>query len=237
MSETRLYAMRVGTIRGIAAPVPSFLLVSHGVVALVDTGADARPKANGATPSLLTVDPDQVVTAQLARLGFCPADIDLVLCTHLDPDHSGYHDVFPDAEFVVQETHLGAARAGAIRRIAGPGSRWATPGLRYRGIRGDVELLPDVHLVESGGHVPGHQSVLVRLRKSGPVLLAGDAIPMACCLDPDSRPVLPFDLDAEEVRRSTRKLKELAEAERALVVFGHDGAQWPTLRTAPDHYS
>src|SRR5690242_13583497 len=97
----RLYAMRVGTIRGLGAPVPTFLLEAGGVVALVDTGADDRPAPDGGPRLPVVVAPDEPVTAQLTQLGFRPADVDLVLCTHLDPDHCGYHDAFPDAEFVV----------------------------------------------------------------------------------------------------------------------------------------
>jgi hypothetical protein len=38
--------------------------------------------------------------------------------------------------------------------------------------------------VATGGHVPGHQSVLVRLPETGPVLLAIDAVPAAAYFDP-----------------------------------------------------
>ena len=52
------------------------------------------------------------------------------------------------------------------------------------------------------------------------------------------RPAGPGDDDGEELRASTRKLLALVERERvALVVFGHDGAQWRTLKTAPDFYA
>ena len=41
----------------------------------------------------------------------------------------------------------------------------------------------------------------------------------------------------EELRASTRKLLELVKRERVtLVIFGHDGRQWQTLKRAPDYY-
>lgn len=40
------------------------------------------------------------------------------------------------------------------------------PG-RIRLVDGDTELLPGLELIETSGHVPGHQSVLVRLPKTG----------------------------------------------------------------------
>lgn len=41
----------------------------------------------------------------------------------------------------------------------------------------------------------------------------------------------------EQLRVSTRKLLDLVERERvALVIFGHDGQQWQTLKKAPAFY-
>ena len=47
---------------------------------------------------------------------------------------------------------------------------------RIRLVDGDTELLPGITLIETSGHVPGHQSVLVRLSKTGAVLLTVDAV-------------------------------------------------------------
>ena len=47
----------------------------------------------------------------------------------------------------------------------------------------------------------------------------------------------PADDNEEQLRASTRKLLELVEREQvALVVFGHDGQQWQTLKKAPAYY-
>jgi N-acyl homoserine lactone hydrolase len=44
-------------------------------------------------------------------------------------------------------------------------------------------------------------------------------------------------LEGNGVRASTSKLVQLARREgAALVVFGHDAEQWPTLQKAPDYY-
>lgn len=54
---------------------------------------------------------------------------------------------------------------------------------------------------------------------------------------PENRPVDPFDMDEAATRASTRKLLDLAAREGvALVVYGHDFAQWQKLRTAPAYY-
>ena len=82
--------------------------------------------------------------------------------------------------------------------------------------------------------MPGHQSVLVRLPETGPVLLAIDAISAADALDPDARAIAPFDMDVEEAPASTRKLVGVAEREEVrLIVRGHDAEQRRRLRLLP----
>ena len=229
----RLHLLRLGLMRGLDAPIPGYLVrTPDGEHVLIDTGYPA----GGSPDGRIAVDAEHELLGVLDRLGVRPADIRHVVCTHLDPDHSGNHHAFPDAEFIVQRSHYQLALSGSVPRLEQSRKQWDLPGLRYRQVDGDTELLPGIELIESSGHIRGHQSVLVRTAESGPVLLAGDAIPMAAALDPDTRPVLPFDLDEPELRRSTRKLREIAEREGALIVHGHDGPQWEHLRTAPDHY-
>ncbi len=109
--------------------------------------------------------------------------------------------------------------------------------MRYRLIDGDTELLPGLRLIETSEHTPGHQSVLVRLPETGPVLLAIDAVPMRHVFTLDRR-AWPTDDDEEQLLASTRKLLDLVEREQVgLVVFGHDGRQWQTLRKAPAWYA
>lgn len=228
MDTMRLYLLRLGTVRRIGAPVPGYLVrgVNGGDV-LIDTGP---------VPDEEGLDAGDDLVDQLAALGVAPGDIRYVVCSHLDPDHAGGHDRFPHAEFLIQEEHLRCARAGEPPRLRRAAAHWDLPHLRYRTLTGDSEPFPGIELVASGGHVPGHQSVLVRLPRTGPVLLAGDAVPNAAARDPDDRPAFPFDTDAAEALASSRKLVARAERDGALLIHGHDREQWDTLRLAPDYY-
>ena len=62
-----------------------------------------------------------------------------------------------------------------------------------------------------------------------------------CCADTRlftvERPALPDEGSVEEVRATTRKLLNLVEREHVqLVVFGHDGEQWKSLKKSPEYY-
>lgn len=232
-----MYALRTGTVRAIGAPIPCFLILTDaGDAVLVDSGppvVDGSDPGPAALTAGFAAEPGEMVTAQLGRLGVGPADVRYLVSTHLDPDHAGHHHRFPAATLVVQAEHYAVARSDRVPRLAAIRSRWDRPELAVRTVAGDAELVPGIELVESSGHVPGHQSVLVWLAVTGPVLLAGDAVPMTGCLDPVRRPITPFDLDKAAVRASTAKLAAVAAAEGALVVCGHDPVQWRTLRTGP----
>jgi N-acyl homoserine lactone hydrolase len=199
---------------------------------LIDSGlpADYQPP-----PGMPPAEQKKHVIEQLADLGLHPDDIDLLICTHFDVDHAGYHDAFTKAELIVQREHYALARSGHAR-FAAARAHWDHAALRYRLVDGDTELLPDLKLLETSGHAPGHQSVLVRLPQTGPVLLAIDAVVLQRLFTPD-RQAWPTDDNEEQLRASTRKLLDLVEREHvALVIFGHDGQQWRTLKKAPAYY-
>jgi N-acyl homoserine lactone hydrolase len=78
--------------------------------------------------------------------------------------------------------------------------------------------------------------VLVRLPQAGPILLAIDAL-MTERLFTLDRKAWPNDDNEEQLLASTRKLLHLVEHEQEkLVIFGHDGQQWQTLKKAPEYY-
>jgi N-acyl homoserine lactone hydrolase len=203
-----------------------------GTKVLIDTGlAPDTPLPPGPPPAWT----GKSVIEGLGELGLRPDDIDLLICTHFDVDHAGYHDAFARAELVVQREHYEVARSGHPR-YAPARPHWDHPALRYRLVEGDVEILPGLTLLETSGHAPGHQSVLVRLPRTGPVLLAIDAVMLERLFAPD-RPAWPADDNSDQLRASTRKLLDLVEREHVtLVVFGHDGRQWLKLKTAPTAY-
>ena len=232
----RLYLMQTATIRagGQAVPVPCYLIqLRDGTNLLIDSGF---PDDAESWPGM-EIAIDKGIIAYLADLGLRPADIDTVICTHLDPDHAGQHAAFTNAEFVIQREHATLAQGGD-ERFGVSQALWENPATRIRLVDGDTELLPGIELIESSGHTPGHQSVLVRLPQTGPVLLGIDALPFDMApFTPEDRPVNDFDMDHAATRASTRKLLDLAEREGVrLIVYGHDWTQWQQLKTAPAYY-
>jgi N-acyl homoserine lactone hydrolase len=229
-----MFLLHYGTVRGVGVPIPGYLLrLRDGRHVLVDTGCPRAAVDDPGSPFEVTAD-DHVL-GRLRLLGLTARDISLVVVTHLDPDHAGANDEFPHAEILVQRAQHQHARGSGLHRYEWMRPHWDDPRLRYRLLDGDVELAPGLTLLECGGHVPGHQAVLVDLPETGPTLLAGDAWMRDS--DPATRPMTPFDLDEAATRQAQRRLMDVAEARTvALVIHNHDTDQWATLRRAPDSY-
>jgi N-acyl homoserine lactone hydrolase len=212
----RLYLMEVGSMPEYEIPIVCYLVqTGDGKNVLIDSGLpEIIPEAE------TDFENGRDVIEQLASLGLKPDDIDTVISTHYDLDHAGRHAAFTKAQYVVQRVHhLDAAdnpRYAAIR------PQWDQPMERIRLVDGDTELLPGLKLIETSGHVLGHQSVLLRLPKTGAILLTVDAVPFADGFTRDKQDD-GSDPDAEAIRASTIKLLDLVEREHiGLVIFGHD---------------
>jgi N-acyl homoserine lactone hydrolase len=228
------------TVGPFTLPIPCYLIqTKNGKNILIDSGfphtEETEEVKEDALGRRLIITHGKDVMEQLAMIGVRPVDIDLLICTHYDGDHVGNHAAFPHARFVVQRLHHEAAMAGDPR-FAEFRSQWDQPLSRCQLVDGDMELLPGIELIETSGHVAGHQSVLVHLPKTGPVLLAIDAVAMQSVFTSD-RPVDPMEVDGVAAVASTRKLLDLVERKHvSLVIFGHDSPQWSTLKQLPDFF-
>ena len=223
--------------RSISIGVPGYLIeADDGRTVLVDTGLPRayldNPveaiKADGYGGWLWRVrsDPDQRPAAQLAKLGLAPADVTHLVVTHTHFDHAGGMGDFPHATLVVQRAER-ALPEPVYRRF-----RWPD-GVAGQVVDGDADLAPGVRFLHTPGHTPGHGSLLVSLPKSGPVLLAIDALYLPAVLELDN---FKASWNEDLARASGRRLVELARETGAWLIYGHDPSQWATLRKAPAFY-
>jgi N-acyl homoserine lactone hydrolase len=233
MSQTavkRLYLMQVGSMPDYQIPIVCYLVqTGDGTNILIDSGLpEILPEGDA------EFENGQDVIAQLALIGVQPDAIDTVISTHYDGDHAGRHAAFTKAHYVVQRVHH--VDAASNPRYAAIRPQWDQPMERLRLVDGDTELLPGLELIETSGHVPGHQSVLVRLPHTGAVLLTIDAVPFRADFTRDKEHD-GSDPNAAAIRASTHKLLDLVEREKVgLVIFGHDRAQWDGLKQLPAYY-
>jgi glyoxylase-like metal-dependent hydrolase (beta-lactamase superfamily II) len=177
------------------------LLETDRGLVLVDTGYGLRdvdhphrrpqPRITRAMRTMLNIKLREEETAirQIERLGFSPADVRHIVLTHLDFDHAGGLEDFPNATVHLMDAEFSAAtgpRRGFVprnryrpsqfdevrdwRRYGGQGEPWfGFPTVR------DLEgLPPEILLVPLPGHTWGHAGVAIQ-SDGGWLLHAGDA--------------------------------------------------------------
>ena len=106
----------------------------------------------------------------LAEHDLSPADVRIVINSHLHFDHCGQNAVFKHAPFYVQRSELDRAR-----RAETVAAQWFDfTGARFELLDGDAQIAEGVRVVATPGHTVGHQSVIVDTPDGGAVMI-GDA--------------------------------------------------------------
>src|ERR1700741_3718363 len=119
----KLYLLQLSTSAVPVAPGRTLEMVlgcylietTEGHHILIDTGFPADVPRPANIPPAQNV---KNVLEHLAGLSLTPEDIDVVVCTHFDVVHAGYHDSFPKAKFLVQREQYELARRGHPRFAA-----------------------------------------------------------------------------------------------------------------------
>jgi glyoxylase-like metal-dependent hydrolase (beta-lactamase superfamily II) len=226
-------------------PIPSFLIrhPSAGAI-LVDTGlhpsiaTDGKENFGslGARFGHPALEQDRDVPAQLRERGLDPAEIPIVVMTHLHIDHSSAISEFPNSTFVVSEVEWHAAATGPRPLLNGYRRPHFEYAFDYRTVdydRGGIEsyatfgrtfdLFGDgsIRLAFTPGHSAGHTSVIARLAERD-FVIGGDATYTAAQLE-GTAPLPPRPFDAHNFRRSLQELKLFKrEYPAAIVTPGHD---------------
>ena len=164
MEIVRLHFARIGALNDI--PVHGFVIKhpTAGAI-LVDTGVGWPTEI---------VKEWKVVNHRaadvLAGHDLSPADVRIVINSHLHFDHCGQNAVFKHAPFYIQRSELERSR-----REKDDVSEWFDfAGARFELIDGDSEIAEGVRVVATPGHTVGHQSVIVDTPDGGAVMI-GDA--------------------------------------------------------------
>lgn len=217
--------------------VPCYV-IEHGSERLLwDTGLPLNAAGRGriALDDGGSVVYERSIVDQLAAMGIKPADITYVAFSHLHSDHAGGANAFAGSNVLMQKAEWDSALAGNPEFE--PSDAFAKlKEAKLTIIDGDYDVFGDgsVTIVSAPGHTPGHQTLLINLAKTGPVLLSGDLYHFR-----ESRMlrrVPKFNYDAAASLRSIDGIEALLEKTGATLWIEHDKAFADTLRKAPEFY-
>jgi glyoxylase-like metal-dependent hydrolase (beta-lactamase superfamily II) len=204
---------------------------------LIETGIGERLPEK--TRDMRRYEGTPIVPAMEAA-GFDPASVDVVIMSHLHFDHAGGlmraddgGRAFPRARIVAQQAEWEIALSDNSRIVASYDQlelrlvqRWGRDGA----VDGDVEVLPGVSVIRTGGHSKGHQAILVQ-GTNGALAFFGDLGMRPWSANP--RWVTSFDdfpLDSVEIKG---ELFARAAAEDWLIALSHEPVT-PIGRLEPD---
>jgi N-acyl homoserine lactone hydrolase len=225
----------------IECPVSCALIRHPDGNVLFDTGChpsvSENPEARwGGLAKMMTpiMPPGENVLASLEAVGVAADDIDIVVCSHLHPDHCGCNQFFRKAKFHVHARELAAARADGAANAGYLSADW-DHGLPTVEFEGEHDLFNDgrVVLIPLPGHTPGMTGLRVHLENSGSYLLASDAVSLMANLEANSVPKNTWNADL--YLESFARIRQM----RALgvqVICGHDDDQWRSLKKGGDAY-
>ena len=223
-------------------PVSCTLLKHKQGLVLFDTGCHPSVVKGagerwGSLARLMTpicAEQDTLI-GQLPLACVTPDDIDIVVCSHLHPDHCGCNAFFPNATIMAQTTEVAAARLENAASQGYVAVEWENPP-HLEQVDGVRDLFGDgrITLLPMPGHTPGMMVAHVVLDRDGPFVLASDAIAVMEHLDQRYTPKNTWNVDL--ALASIDAIAELQQA-GATVICGHDADQWATMRTGAEFYA
>jgi N-acyl homoserine lactone hydrolase len=198
---------------------------------LWDTGvadSTATDTPNSTDPKALTWRRPKTLAAQLTELAVKPDDIKYVAVSHTHPDHIGNVEEFPKAMLLVQKAEYEWPDANGKPRF--------NPAHPVTKLEGDHDVFGDgsVTIISTPGHTPGHQSLLVKLPKTGARLLTGDAAHFQS--NWEGRIVPGFNFDQAKSATSMTHMADILAKEHGEIWINHDKPQRESLKLAPAFY-
>jgi glyoxylase-like metal-dependent hydrolase (beta-lactamase superfamily II) len=224
----------------VTVPFNPQLINTGGKLVLIDSG-------NG----IATFEPTKGAVGRtlqnLAAAGVDANSIDVVLMSHLHPDHTNGiraadgSMAFPNAEIMVPakdwEFWMSEENAAKAQSSEMMKNYFANVKKIYAGIESKVtkydwgkEIIPGITSIEAPGHTPGHTAFAVASGNSK-ILLQSDVtnIPEFFLRNPDWH--VAYDVDPELAQTTRHKFYNMASAEKALVVgFHFTFPRWATSR-------
>ncbi len=251
----RLYIFDCGVIKGLGVDlfgfkpgevpprdffVPCYLVVHPKGTLMWDVGviADGAFKGDGKPATDGRSSVDKPLLPQLAALGYKPSDITYLGLSHYHSDHTANANAFAGSMWIVQKPErdmmFGTPPPGAIIQTA---TFSALKDAKTKVLNGeDYDVFGDgtVVIKYAPGHTPGHQVLFLKLKKFGPLLVAGDLYHF-----PEEQTMnrFPgFEFNKEQSAKARADIDVFLKKTKAQMWIEHDAATNAKLKKAPEYY-
>ena len=177
----------------------------------------------------------KTLLSQFREIGVNPADIDFFAFSHVHNDHTGNAHYFKSSTLIMQEKEYEVA-FHSEKKPYNYNDYQELKKAQVLKLRGDVDLFGDgrIRFISTPGHTPGHQSLLLDLEETGPVIISGDISYYEENLK--QRGIPAFNSGHEESLQSIDKILALQKKYHAQLWIQHDPERYRSLKHAPLYY-
>ena len=192
------------------------------------------PKGRANPRGTLTAYMRKPLAESLAEIGVAPEAIAHFAMSHSHGDHSGNANLFGRSTIYMQVAEYDAIHGPAPEKLGIPPANFESlRGARIVKLNGDHDVFGDGSVVikPTPGHTPGHQSLFVRLPKTGPVLLSGDFVHLSS--NWEARRVPSFNYNITQSLRSMNEMEAFIRATGAQLWINHDSEMSRRIPKAP----
>ena len=175
---------------------------------------------------------------QLRQIGIAPSDITYLAFSHFHLDHTGNANAFGSATWILNQAELNWALGDPTPPIVDPSSFSAFRSAHTIMINSDYDVFGDglVRILRTPGHTPGHQVLMVKLAKSGIVVLSGDLYHRQA--DRPSRSgagaqVMRVNSSRADTLASMDRVEDLIRNTHARLIVQHDPGDYSRLPKSP----
>jgi N-acyl homoserine lactone hydrolase len=237
--DTSPYQLKKEELATTYMSVPCFL-VAHPKGAMIwDAGAvpDTAFKPGGGPATLRYATTQKPLSAQLAQIGYSPADITYLTFSHFHWDHVGNGNLFASATWLVRKPERDIMFSDPPSPRTEPANYSALKNSRMVIVtKDDYDVFGDgtVVLKAAPGHSPAHQVLFLKLAKTGPVVLSGDLYHY-----PEERKLnkIPTtEFDASQTIASRAAVEAFLKKTGAQLWIQHDFTATAKLKKAPAFY-
>jgi glyoxylase-like metal-dependent hydrolase (beta-lactamase superfamily II) len=182
----------------------------------------------------LTAYMSKPLAESLKEIGVTPEGITHFAMSHSHGDHSGNAKLFARSTIYMQIAEYDAIYGPTPQKLGiTPANFENLREARIVKLNGDHDVFGDGSVVikPTPGHSPGHQSLVVRLPKTGPVLLSGDFVHLKS--NWEARRVPSFNYSIEQSVRSMNEMDAFIKATGAQLWINHDSEQSRAIPKAP----
>jgi glyoxylase-like metal-dependent hydrolase (beta-lactamase superfamily II) len=205
---------------------------------LWDTGNPDRIAAlpNGLTnpPGLITAYMKKPLAESLKEIGLAPAGIGHLALSHWHGDHSGNANLFTAAVLYMQQAEYEAVFGPDAQKLGiSPANFEKLRASPVRKLKGEHDVFGDgsVIIKATPGHTVGHQVLVVRLPRTGLVVLSGDMVHLTD--NWKAKRVPSFNFDQAASVRSMNEIEAYMAKTGAKLWINHDKEQNASLPKAP----